>query len=59
MYEMLCKQSVSDKGKIFETVSLILEGKSKDARIPKYWDGNAGDRIIKVLVETFDQLQSK
>ena len=49
----------TDTRKIFETVSLILEGKDKDARIPKYWDGNAGDRIIKVLVETFDQLQSK
>lgn len=41
--------------KIFETVSLILEGKGKNAEIPKYWDGNAGDRIIKILVETFDQ----
>ena len=45
--------------KIFKTVSLILEGKGKDARIPKYWDGNAGDRIIKVLVEIFDQLEGK
>jgi len=49
----------TDTKKIFETVSLILKGKGKDARIPKYWDGNAGDRIIKILVETFDQLLSQ
>lgn len=45
--------------KICETVSLILEGKSKNSRIPKYWDGSAGDRIIKILVETFNQLLSQ
>ena len=45
----------NDTKKIFDTVSLILESKGKDAKIPKFWDGNAGDRIIKILVETFDQ----
>ncbi len=44
----------TDVKKIFETVSLILEGKGKAARIPKYWDGNAGDRIIKILGHAFD-----
>ena len=49
----------TDTGKIYETVSLILDGKGKDAGIPKYWDGNAGDRIIKILVETFGKLKCK
>ncbi len=49
----------TDTNKIFETVSLILEGMGKDARIPKYWDGNAGDRIIEILAETFNQVPSQ
>ena len=48
----------TDTKKISETVSLILGGKGKEARIPKYWDGNAGDRIIKILVETFSNTRS-
>ena len=41
----------TDTQKIIETVSLILDGKGKDCKIPKYWDGKAGDRIIKILAE--------
>ena len=41
----------TDTQKIIETVSLILDGKGKDSRIPMYWDGKAGDRIIKILAE--------
>jgi len=43
----------TDEAKIKDTVSLILEGKVKLTKIPKYWDGKAGDRIIKVLIENF------
>lgn len=39
----------TDTRKIIETVSLIREGKGKDASIPKYWDGKAGDRIVEVI----------
>jgi len=46
----------SDTKKISETVSLILEGNGKNARIPKFWDGNAGERIIKILVENYRQM---
>ena len=46
----------TDTRKIRETVSLILEGKGKDSRIPKYWDGSTGNRIIKILTETFNRL---
>jgi UDP-N-acetylglucosamine 2-epimerase (non-hydrolysing) len=46
----------TDTRKIFKTVSLILDGKGKKARIPKLWDGNAGDRIIKILTNFFDKL---
>ena len=49
----------TDTGKIVETVSLILDGKGKDGRIPKYWDGNAGERIIKILAATYDQVRNK
>lgn len=42
----------TDTRKIIDTVSQLLEGKGKKASIPKYWDGKAGERIIKILVET-------
>lgn len=45
----------TDAGKILETASLILRGQGKEAMVPQYWDGNAGDRIIKILVETCNQ----
>ncbi|MEA2096131.1 MAG: UDP-N-acetylglucosamine 2-epimerase (non-hydrolyzing) [Candidatus Cloacimonadota bacterium] len=36
--------------KILSTVNLILSGKGKQAVIPKYWDGKAGERIVNILV---------
>lgn len=32
-------------------VDVILEGKGKKGRCPKYWDGNAGERMVRVLEE--------
>jgi UDP-N-acetylglucosamine 2-epimerase (non-hydrolysing) len=41
----------TDAGKIIETVDLILSGHGKKAAIPKYWDGQAGKRIIDSLIQ--------
>lgn len=41
--------------RILETVEEILVGKGKGATVPKYWDGKAGERIIKVLCATIHQ----
>lgn len=37
--------------KILETVRIIFSGQGKQAKRPKYWDGLAGDRIIKAIAE--------
>ncbi len=44
----------TDTEKILETVDLILSGKGKIGTIPQYWDGKAGDRIIKIISEFVD-----
>ncbi len=38
---------------IMPTVDMILSGRGKVSKIPKYWDGRAGDRIIEHLVKYF------
>jgi len=40
----------TDYSKIFATVFQILDGNTKKATIPKFWDGKAGERIIETLV---------
>jgi UDP-N-acetylglucosamine 2-epimerase (non-hydrolysing) len=45
----------TDTQKILETVLLIQQGKGKKAKIPQYWDGKAGERIIRTLVEAVDK----
>ena len=35
--------------KILSTINLILSGKGKQASIPKFWDGKAGERIVSIL----------
>ncbi len=40
----------TNPGEILSTVNLILSGKGKQAVIPKYWDGRAGERIVNILV---------
>jgi len=37
--------------KILEAVRIIFSGQGKQVKRPKYWDGLAGDRIIKAIVE--------
>ncbi len=36
--------------RILKTIDLILAGRGRKARIPKYWDGRAGERIIATLL---------
>ncbi len=31
----------------------ILAGKAKKVSIPAYWDGNTGERIAKIIAESF------
>ena len=39
----------TDPQKIMRTVADVLAGASKKGAVPKYWDGQAGQRIIEVL----------
>jgi len=41
--------------KILKAVEEILAGRGKEAKVPKYWDGKAGERIVKVLCATIRQ----
>jgi len=38
-----------NKQRILETINKILQGKQKNARTPKFWDGETAKRIVKVL----------
>lgn len=42
--------------KILSTAQVILSGKGKEGRIPPYWDGKAGERIVKELISRFSAL---
>ena len=39
----------TDPARILETVDKILQGQGKKGEIPQFWDGLAGDRIVKIL----------
>jgi len=39
----------SDPGRIIETTWTILNGPEKKSAIPKYWDGQTSNRIVKIL----------
>ena len=39
--------------KILQTVTDILQNKGKHGKIPPLWDGNAGARIVEVLLKKF------
>ncbi|MFH1378730.1 MAG: UDP-N-acetylglucosamine 2-epimerase (non-hydrolyzing) [bacterium] len=41
----------NDTKKIVKTFTLILKGTYKKGRIPELWDGNASERIVKILNE--------
>ncbi|MGD2087747.1 MAG: UDP-N-acetyl glucosamine 2-epimerase [Candidatus Aminicenantes bacterium] len=38
---------------IMAEVDLILQGKGKTGKIPKYWDGKTAERIARVLIKEF------
>ena len=40
-----------DKERILKVINDINEGKIKKGSIPKFWDGNATERIIKKIIE--------
>jgi len=44
-----------DPLRIMETVTDILNGQGKKGEIPRFWDGKAGDRIVKVLAEAVSE----
>ena len=39
--------------KIINTAFKILNGKSKEGRIPKFWDGKASERIIDIISQSY------
>ena len=39
----------SNLDKILSEVSKVTEGFSKDACLPKLWDGHTSERIVKIL----------
>ncbi len=36
---------------IMETFTSVIEGHGKHGEIPPFWDGQAGDRIVEILVK--------
>jgi len=44
-----------NKNNIIKEANKILEGKSKKGKIPKYWDGKASKRIIKIISKKYEQ----
>ena len=49
----------TDKRRIIEESLKILKGKSKKGNIPELWDGEAAERIIKVLREKLKEKQTR
>ncbi len=41
------------KNEIIQEINLILNGKGKRGKIPKYWDGKSADRIVEILKSIF------
>ena len=39
------------KDEIIDEIELILQGKGKKGKIPKFWDGKSAVRIVNVLIE--------
>ncbi|MFH1214414.1 MAG: UDP-N-acetylglucosamine 2-epimerase, partial [Candidatus Neomarinimicrobiota bacterium] len=40
----------SDPRKVLERTIAILNGERKVGKIPKYWDGQAAERLVEVLL---------
>jgi len=47
----------TDKKRIIRESQKILQGKIKNGQRPKYWDGNASQRIVQILVKLYQQKQ--
>ena len=45
----------TDINDIIPTVDMIMSGRGKESKIPKNWDGHAGERIIGHLTKTFKE----
>lgn len=43
----------TDTKKLFRVFRHIMNGTYKKGKMPKYWDGNAGTRIVKILKDKF------
>ena len=41
----------TNRDKIVETAFSILNGKGKKGKVPPLWDGKAGQRIVKILID--------
>jgi len=41
----------TDIDKIIFTAKQVINGKGKSGKIPKYWDGEAGRRIVSIIVD--------
>jgi UDP-N-acetylglucosamine 2-epimerase (non-hydrolysing) len=48
----------TSEDKILETASKIISGHVKSGKCPKYWDGKASKRIIRILESYADNLKS-
>lgn len=48
----------TDPERILAETRLILDGNGKTGGIPELWDGHASERIVKVLLEWFEDSQS-
>jgi len=44
----------TDTASIVREAMLVLDGHAKKGRVPELWDGNAAERIVRVLAEKFD-----
>jgi UDP-N-acetylglucosamine 2-epimerase (non-hydrolysing) len=46
-----------DPAKILAAANDVLAGKTRAGRIPEFWDGNAADRIVDILLEEIPALK--
>lgn len=46
----------TNEKKILATLAQILRGRLKKAKTPKYWDGKAAERIVKILTKALSRV---
>ncbi len=49
----------TDPEKIINVIDLILSGKGKKSEIPELWDGNTGDRVISIILNSYKKLHAQ